>query len=128
VGRLGGREHRRAPAPGPPPGRALGGNGSRLDPSGIKENEDPALVLQDWTAVRSTMWNYVGIVRTRERLERAQAETMDLGKRISRFYRETRLTRNILELFQGILSAQIIASAALRNPHSVGCHYLKNSA
>jgi len=97
-------------------------------PSGIKENEDPALVLQDWTAVRSTMWNYVGIVRTRERLERAQAETMDLGKRISRFYRETRLTRNILELFQGILSAQIIASAALRNPHSVGCHYLKNSA
>jgi L-aspartate oxidase len=97
-------------------------------PAGTKENEDPALVLQDWTTIRSTMWNYVGIVRTRERLERAQAETLDLGKRISRFYRETRLTRNILELFQGFLSAQIIAAAALRNPKSVGCHYLKNSA
>jgi L-aspartate oxidase len=40
-------------------------------PPGNEEMEDPALILQDWTTIQHTMWNYVGIVRTYERLERA---------------------------------------------------------
>jgi L-aspartate oxidase len=94
-------------------------------PSGTEANEDPALIVQDWNAIRSTMWNYVGIVRTRERLERAQAEMLDLGRRLSQFYHRARLTRRIVELFQGNLAAQLVASAALRSPRSLGCHYLK---
>ncbi len=94
-------------------------------PSGTEANEDPALIVQDWNTIRSTMWNYVGIVRTRERLERAQAEMADLGRRLSQFYHRARLTRRIVELFQGNLAAQLVASAALRSPRSLGCHYLK---
>ncbi len=94
-------------------------------PSGLKEDEDPALILQDWNLIKSTMWNYVGIVRTKERLERAQAEMVDLGKRLHKFYHESKLTPRILELFQGNLSAQIISSAALRSTISRGGHFRK---
>lgn len=95
-------------------------------PSGIRDEEDPALILQDWYLIKSTMWNYVGIVRTRERLERAQAEMVDLGKRLGKFYHESKLTQRIIELFQGNLVAQIISSAALRSTKSRGSHFRKS--
>lgn len=95
-------------------------------PSGIKDEEDPALILQDWNLIKSTMWNYVGIIRTRQRLERAQAEMIDLGKRLEKFYHESKLTQKILELFQGNLVAQIISSSALRSTKSKGSHFRKS--
>lgn len=93
--------------------------------SGGKDEEDPALILQDWNTIKSTMWNYVGIIRTKERLERALAEMVDLGKRLGKFYHESKLTQKILELFQGNLVAQIISSAALRSTKSRGSHFRK---
>lgn len=95
-------------------------------PSGTKDEEDPALILQDWNLIKSTMWNYVGIIRTKERLERAQAEMVDLGKRLGKFYHESKLTQKILELFQGNLVAQIVSSAALRATKSKGSHFRKS--
>jgi L-aspartate oxidase len=95
-------------------------------PSGTKDEEDPALILQDWNLIKSTMWNYVGIVRTKERLERAQAEMVDLGKRLGKFYHESKLTQKILELFQGNLVAQIVSSSALRATKSRGSHFRKS--
>jgi len=89
-------------------------------------NEDPALIQQDWTTIRNTMWNYVGIVRTAERLGRAVADIRDLEKRLQRFYHETRISKEIVDLFHGVHASYLIAQAALKNPVSRGCHYRKN--
>lgn len=93
---------------------------------GDAQNEDPALIRQDWTTIRNTMWNYVGIVRTGERLGRAVADIRDLEKRLSRFYHETKISREIVDLFHGVHASHLIAQAALKNPVSRGCHYRRN--
>jgi L-aspartate oxidase len=93
---------------------------------GDARNEDPALIQQDWTTIRNTMWNYVGIVRTAERLGRAVADLRDLEKRLARFYHETKISKAIVDLFHGVHAAHLIAIAALKNPVSRGCHYRKN--
>jgi L-aspartate oxidase len=89
-------------------------------------NEDPALIQQDWATIRNTMWNYVGIVRTTERLGRAVADIRDLEKRLLRFYHETRISKEIVDLFHGVHASYLIAAAALKNPVSRGCHYRKS--
>lgn len=93
---------------------------------GDARNEDPALVQQDWATIRNTMWNYVGIVRTAERLGRAVADLRDMEKRLNRFYDVTKISRSIVDLFHGVRAAFLIAEAALKNPVSRGCHYRKN--
>ncbi len=71
------------------------------------------------------MWNYAGIVRTMKRLKRACDDLGYLNHRIERFYRSTRLSRLLLELRNGIVTARGVAEAARRNPVSRGCHYVK---
>jgi L-aspartate oxidase len=95
------------------------------DSSGLEEEVDPILFRQDWTSIRNTMWNYAGIVRTRKRLKRACDDLGYLSHRIESFYRSTRLSRPLLELRNGILTARSVAEAARRNPKSVGCHFVK---
>lgn len=87
------------------------------------EDTDPLLIDQDWGLIRSTLWNYAGIVRTGARLERAKADLHYLAHRIERFYHEASLSRELLELRSGILCARLILNAALQNPESRGCHY-----
>ncbi len=87
-------------------------------------NEDPALIAQDWSALRNTMWNYVGIVRTTERLARAVADLRHQLGRLTEFYRSTPLSAALVDLFHGCTAAGLIAAAAQRNPNSVGCHYV----
>ena len=87
-------------------------------------NEDPALIAQDWSAIRHTMWNYVGIIRTAERLERAVADLRHQLTRLTSFYRTTPVSAALVDLFHGCTTAGLIADAALRNPNSVGCHYI----
>ncbi len=92
-----------------------------------KENlEDPALILQDWTTIQHTMWNYVGIVRTFERLKRAVADMQHLGSRQTKYYHEAMISKSIVELFHGQQMASIVASAAIRNPRSIGAHFRKD--
>jgi L-aspartate oxidase len=95
-------------------------------PPGHENLEDPALLLQDWTTIQSTMWNYVGIVRTYERLKRAVADMRELGNRLTKYYHEATVSKNIVELFHGNHMAGIVASAALRNPQSRGAHFRKD--
>jgi L-aspartate oxidase len=87
-------------------------------------NEDPALIAQDWSAIRHTMWNYVGIIRTRARLERAEADLRHQLVRLTTFYRTTPMSAPLVDLFHGCTAAGLIAAAAQRNPTSVGCHYV----
>jgi L-aspartate oxidase len=92
-------------------------------PPGTETLEDPALILQDWTTIQHTMWNYVGIVRTYERLKRALADMQHLGSRLTKYYHESTISKSIVELFHGQQMASIVASAAIRNPKSTGAHF-----
>jgi L-aspartate oxidase len=92
-------------------------------PPGNENLEDPALILQDWTTIQHTMWNYVGIVRTYERLKRALADMQHLGSRLTKYYHEATISKSIVELFHGQQMASIVASAAIRNPRSIGAHF-----
>ena len=95
-------------------------------PPGTENLEDPALILQDWTTIQHTMWNYVGIVRTYERLKRALADMQHLGNRLTKYYHESTISKSIVELFHGQQMASIVASAAIRNPRSTGAHFRKD--
>jgi len=80
------------------------------------------LIAQDWAAIRHTMWNYVGITRTEPRLRRAFDDLRNLNKRLQNFYRQTPVSRPIIDLFHGSQAAYIVTMAALRNTESQGCH------
>ena len=92
-------------------------------PLGEEHNDDPALIAQDWAAVRNTMWNYVGITRTGPRLARAFEDMRDLSRRVHNFYKSTPLSRPIVDLFHGCQAAYLITQAALRNTNDIGCHH-----
>lgn len=90
---------------------------------GDERRDDPALVAQDWTNIRNTMWNYVGIARTEARLRRAFEDMRDLVRHIHDFYKRTRISRRLVDLFHGSQTSYIITQAALRNKVSIGCHH-----
>ncbi len=90
---------------------------------GNERLDDPALVAQDWATIRNTMWNYVGIARTEARLRRAFEDMRDLVRHIHDFYKRTRITRRLVQLFHGAQTAYSITQAALRNRTGIGCHY-----
>lgn len=90
---------------------------------GDERRDDPALVAQDWANIRNTMWNYVGISRTEARLRRAFEDMRDLVRHIHDFYKHTRISRRLVDLFHGSQTAYVITQAAMRNPVSLGCHH-----
>jgi len=91
----------------------------------VEEEIDPALVYQDWLTIRSTMWNYAGIIRTRKRLERAKSDLEYLQHRVEKFYREARMDASVVGLRHGLQVALMITRAALANPVSRGAHFIK---
>ena len=90
------------------------------------EEPDPALIKQDWITLRHIMWNYVGLVRTRRRLKRAITDLRHLWREVEEFYKNAKLTKELLELRNGIQTGLVIARAAQRNRVSRGCHYRKD--
>ncbi len=90
-----------------------------------EEVVDPALINQDWLTIRSTVWNYAGIIRTRKRLNRAKSDLEYLSHRIEKFYQAARLEPALIGLRHGILVALMITRAALANPVSRGAHFIK---
>ncbi len=91
--------------------------------TGNEQNDDPALIAQDWASIRHTMWNYVGITRTGKRLTRAFEDLRDLSRHLHAFYRETPPSKETIDLFHGCQTAYLITQAALRNNNDIGCHY-----
>jgi L-aspartate oxidase len=90
---------------------------------GTDDNEDPALIAQDWAQIKNTMWNYVGIVRTTSRLKRAHQDLQNLSLRLHEFYKNTPISKSLIELFHGCQASVVITQAALKNTRSQGCHY-----
>lgn len=89
---------------------------------GATPNEDPALIAQDWSTIRNTMWNYVGISRSTSRLARAFSDLRGLYKNLVDFYKATPVSKPIIDLMHGCQAAYTITLAAMRNRESLGCH------
>jgi L-aspartate oxidase len=87
------------------------------------EQPDPALITQDMSNIQGMMWNYVGLVRNKQRLGRALNELRYLETEIERFYRKTLVTDELIGLRNAVRSAVIVAQAAWSNKQSIGCHY-----
>jgi L-aspartate oxidase len=84
---------------------------------------DPALVAQDWLTIRHTMWNYVGLVRSRKRLDRAHQILRELHLEIGRFYAQSELGDALIGLRNGVQTALVVLLAAMEARTSAGCHY-----
>lgn len=87
------------------------------------EAADPALIAQDWLTIRHTMWNYVGLVRSTRRLDRAHQILRELHLEIERFYAKTGISDSIIGLRNGIQTALVVLLAAREARESRGCHY-----
>ena len=87
------------------------------------EEVDPTLIQQDWATIRMTMWNYVGLVRTRKRLNRALKILRELQFEIESFYRRARPTEQVIGLRNGVQTALAVTHSAYRNRVSRGGHY-----
>ena len=90
---------------------------------GVTESADPALLEHDMATIKHTMWYYVGLVRSRRRLDRALRDLGKLQQDIDAFYCATRLEPGIINLRNASLAAIIVARAAWENRESHGCHY-----
>jgi len=88
-----------------------------------KEPVDPALILQDWLTIRYTMSNYVGLVRSRRRLNRARHILRELQMEVEDFYARAILTDDMVGLRNGVQTALAVLFAASENRQSIGCHY-----
>ena len=91
-----------------------------------EEKPDLNLIKQDLATLRSTMWNYVGLIRSRKHLGRAEKILRHLHNEIDVFYKGTALCQELLDLRNGTQTALLITYAALKNRRSVGCHYLSD--
>jgi L-aspartate oxidase len=87
------------------------------------EPVDPALIAQDWMVIRHTMWNYVGLLRSEKRLDRAGRILSELQVEIEDFYRRGTMSDDLVGLRNGVQTALAIRRAASDNRVSRGSHY-----
>jgi L-aspartate oxidase len=82
------------------------------------------LIRQDLHQIRTTMWNYAGIMRSPRRLARARRILLELREDIQAFYRDCRPAVELIELRNAVQTALLVVHAATLNPVSKGCHFV----
>jgi len=104
------------PATAPPPLPAW-------DESQVEDADEQVVIAHNWDELRLVMWNYVGIVRTTKRLERALHRIGLLRGEIDEYYANFRVNRDLLELRNLVDCAELIVQSALHRHESRGLHY-----
>ena len=103
--------------------------GSRFEPPEVRAWEgrhvqaDEDLIQQDLNLIKATMWNYVGLIRTGRRLQRARDMLRGLDAQVDDFYRGYAVSKALLNLRNAVQTALLVVYAAYHNTRSIGCHY-----
>lgn len=102
------------PAPPPVP---------EWDESQVRDSDEDVVISHNWDELRHFMWDYVGIVRTTKRLQRAKHRVDLLNSEISEFYSNYRVSNDLLELRNLVTVSDLIICSALQRQESRGLHF-----
>ncbi|MBI5918285.1 MAG: L-aspartate oxidase [Nitrosomonadales bacterium] len=96
------------------------------DESKVTDADEEIVITHNWAELRRFMWDYVGIVRTNKRLQRAASRIKLLHEEINEYYANFRISSDLLELRNLVLSADLIVQSAQQRHESRGLHYSKD--
>jgi L-aspartate oxidase len=93
------------------------------DESRVTDSDEDVVVSHNWLELRTFMWDYVGIVRTTKRLQRALHRVQMLASEIQEYYGNYRISADLIELRNLVVCADLIIRSALARQESRGLHY-----